>query len=149
MTGHPGAATPWPAIPIRRRWYGRNLRQPWRWPAAASAQGNRANIVGRGNSKVRPICPIALPTWAWPIHLSGRTVAGRTGNAEKVAKRHLLALRLQVPAIVAKLPFWNGLEHQIRRVSVKVGRIGAKGFAGKHFRLFEHRLGRNGPYEAI
>ena len=64
-------------------------------------------------------------------------------------KKNSPAPHKPVPAIVAKLPFWNVLEHQIRRVSVKVGRVGVKGFAGKHFRLFEHRLGRNGPCEAI
>ena len=54
------------------------------------------------------------------VHLRQRP-AELTGNPEEVTKRHLFALRLQVPAIVAKFPARNVLEHQIGRVSIKVG----------------------------
>lgn len=46
-----------------------------------------------------------------------------TGNPKEVAKRHLLALSLQAADIVAKLPTRNVLEHQIGRLSIKVGLV--------------------------
>ena len=46
-----------------------------------------------------------------------------TGGTEEVAKRHLLALRLQVPEVVAKLPAWNVFEYQIRGVRIEVGLV--------------------------
>src|SRR5215469_6254246 len=55
-----------------------------------------------------------------PMNLRQRP-AELTGDPEEVGKRHLFALSLQVPAIVAKLPTRNVLEDQIRGFSIKVG----------------------------